>query len=292
MKSKRSRKDSTNSPSADLTSILQGWTYDEDDAVRRVEAEDGREILQVRLPLGLEQYELHGRPDGKRPYKQESWLHFYRRRARAMSPEFALTDRDVERLYKEGLLYYYRYLRFFQMQEYRLCARDTRRNIKLLEFVSTFANPEQSEQLEQYRPYILRMNVMSRALHRLQRDNNIRASLRILERGIETIEELLPLEDSQVFEFEKMRSLQSLEDLRRQLSKHLPLSKEEKLEKEMAQAVEKENYEQAAILRDEIRALRQNKHRRVSRRATSSEVPPVDPTGDTPLDGAIEGGAI
>lgn len=247
--------------SGDITRILARWSYDEDDAIRRITTASGRDVLQVRLPLGIEQYELDGRPDGQRPRSQESWLHVYRRRARRHSPNFTLTDRDIERLYEEGLLYYYRYLRFFQMQEYRLCARDTRRNIRLLEFVSTFGGEKQAEQLEQYRPYILRMNFMSRALWRLQRDNNIRAALRIIDKGIAEIEDMPIVEDNQVFEFEKVRSLQSLSDLHRQLNDHLPVPKDVQLKKEMGEAVQAEDYERAAELRDSLRRLELRRER-------------------------------
>jgi hypothetical protein len=246
----------------DITRILKHWSYDENDAIRRITTPGGRDVLQVRLPLGIEQYELDGRPDGTRPRSQESWLHVYRRRARRHSPNFTLTERDVERLYEEGLLFYYRYLRFFQMQEYRLCARDTRRNIRLLEFVLTFGSEKQAEQLEQYRPYILRMNFMSRALWRLQTDNNIRAALQIINKGIAAVEELPTLEDNQVFEFEKVRSLQSLSDLHRQLNEHLPVPRDVQLKREMGEAVEAEDYERAARLRDALQRLEHRRERR------------------------------
>ena len=48
----------------DLSRVLEAWTYDEADNVRRVTTESGRKVLQVRLPLGVEQYELVGRPAG------------------------------------------------------------------------------------------------------------------------------------------------------------------------------------------------------------------------------------
>ena len=55
-----------NSSLDDLSSLLRGWKYDEDNNVRRFRTKAGREVLQVRLPLGVEQYELNGRPAG--PY--------------------------------------------------------------------------------------------------------------------------------------------------------------------------------------------------------------------------------
>jgi|SoiMethySBSTD1v2_1073268.scaffolds.fasta_scaffold35211_4 hypothetical protein len=241
----------------DLTPILSAWPYDEGRAVRRIRAENGREVLQVRLPLGIEQYEIDGRPDGKRPMDAESWLDYYLRRAKESdegASHYRLKDDEFTNLKEEGLLYYYRYLLFFQVHEYRLCARDTRRNLKLLDFVARHCTALQAEQLEQYRPYMLRMNYMARALLKIQQSEDIPAALRLLQAGAKAIEELSPIEDNQIFEFERTRSLRSIEDLIGQLEAHVP--KHVALRSELERAVREENYERAAVLRDKIAELK------------------------------------
>ncbi|HLU48373.1 MAG TPA: excinuclease ABC subunit B, partial [Planctomycetota bacterium] len=90
----------------DLRPILDSWAYEEGRTIRRVLTPNGREVLQVRLPLGIEQYELHGRPDGKRPEGSESWLHHYREIAESMPHEFELDEEAFDRLREESLLYY------------------------------------------------------------------------------------------------------------------------------------------------------------------------------------------
>ena len=282
--------------SVDLSSLLAAWDYDEENTVRRIRADDGREVLQVRLPLGMEQYEMHGRPDGKRPMKRESWLHYYAKKADLLlkdGREFVLREDDFSRLHREGLLYYHRYVLFFQIREYQLCARDTRRNLKLLDFVSRHAAPEKSEELVQYRPYIHRMNVMARALDRIQDDDDIVMALRILRRGIREIEEMPPIAENSVFKYERSRSLKSLRGLLQGLTPHArarastakrsesrterpasleedvlekPLDPEAALEREMVRAIREEDYERAAILRDEIA-------RRVQARDPAEESP-------------------
>ena len=64
----------------DLRKILRGWPYDPENDARILQGEDSRGILQVRTPMGLEQYELDGRPDGTRPHGLESALEFHQRR--------------------------------------------------------------------------------------------------------------------------------------------------------------------------------------------------------------------
>ena len=47
----------------------------------RITLADGREVMQVRLPLGIEQYELSGRPDGHRPHDAESAFDYHLERS-------------------------------------------------------------------------------------------------------------------------------------------------------------------------------------------------------------------
>jgi hypothetical protein len=245
--------------SHDLTWLLDAWVYDEHKTTRKIKGRNGREILQVRLPLGVEQYEIDGRPDGKRPMDHESWLHYYWYQAKSVqgrAEEHVLTKEDFSRLQEEGLLYYYRYLLFFQLQEYRLCARDTRRNLKLLDFVSRYFPKNQAEQLEQYRPYILRMNFMAKALFKAQEHSDLKGALRLLRKGVKAIEELRTIQSNQIFAFEKVRSLKSLEDLISQLESHLPVPAHVQLVRQMKAAIQEENYEKAAALRDQIALLK------------------------------------
>ncbi len=246
----------TGSPGDDISGILDRWKHDENRTVRRVKARDGREVLQVRLPLGIEQYEINGRPDGRRPEGRESWLSWYRHRARTLGPEFALNQSDCGRLQSEGILYYYRYLLFFQIGDYSLCARDTARNLRLLDFVGKHAtSKEAADGLEQYRPYILRMNIISRTLRRVKDNGNLRAAINSLAKGIETIRNLPELEDSTVFEYERTRSIKSLEDLIRQFRSQIPSSKRDLLKQKMDEAVRREDYEKAALFRDQLKRM-------------------------------------
>jgi len=101
--------------SVDIRRLLQGWPPDPEKPARIVPGEDGREILQVRTPLGLEQLEMEGRPDGARPHGEESELEFQlkrfeRARAAGEEAEFELSSEECAELFSEGTLYYFRYL--------------------------------------------------------------------------------------------------------------------------------------------------------------------------------------
>src|SRR4051812_18189885 len=63
----------------DIDDALHGWPYDPEPGevvARKLRARDGREILQIRIELGLIQMEVEGRPDGARPHEHETYLDY------------------------------------------------------------------------------------------------------------------------------------------------------------------------------------------------------------------------
>ncbi len=261
----------------DISPILESWRYKEGTHIRRVPGHDGKDKIQVRLPMGIEQYEVDGRPDGMQPEGYESYLAYYQAVAEAEGACWELDQEAFTRLYEECLLYYCRYLLFFQLGEYDLCVRDTTRNLDLADFVSQRASSAaMSDAIEQYRPYILRMRAVSLAVKTAKR-SDLHGALDIVAASIAEIEKL-PVIKTQIFRLEKGRSLVALRDLSAQLSRQersfhpeavaaegplamanvchaTPPSRADRLKEELARAVAEENYERAAGIRDELRRI-------------------------------------
>lgn len=246
--------------SVDLRRLLQSWPYDPDNDARITRGNDGREILQVRTPLGIEQYELDGRPDGARPHGLESALDYYQQRlekarAEGKEEEFELSARDCSELFNEGTLYYFRYVRLFQLKDWARTIRDTRRNLTVFDLIHRYAQREEDQQfLEKWRPYIIRVCSSAAVMLELERNAYDRA-LGIARDAVRQIEGLEKIED-ETFEFEQERSLTALRELAAQIQKNRPLSEVEKLEQQLRHAIERQEFERAAQLRDRIRALR------------------------------------
>jgi hypothetical protein len=244
----------------DLRSLLDAWPHDPDDNVRIVRGDDGREIMQVRLPLGVEQYEIDGRPDGRRPHGMESALDYQLRRlaaAKAKGREglFELAPDACAELFDEGTLYYYRYLSLFRLKHWKRTLRDTARNLRLFDFVKRYAGREEARlYLEKWRPYLVRMNAVAAAMIELEQGRHDKA-LGLVQTTIQRIEALEAMED-ETFKFEQQRSVLALRELAGQLEQTRPLSRLERLERELRTAVETQEFERAAQLRDRIRALR------------------------------------
>lgn len=244
----------------DLRRLLECWPYDPDDDARIVRGEDGREVLQVRTPLGIEQLEVEGRPDGARPHGVESAFEYQlqrlaKARAAGAESEFQLDAEDCMELFGEGTLYYFRYLRLFQLKRWAATIRDTARNLRLFDFVHQYAAREEDQcYLEKWRPYILRMNASASALLALEKGAHDKA-LEIIHACIERIEGLEELDD-ETFTFERGRSLTALHELADQVQQTRPVSAVERLERQLKRAIDKQEFERAAELRDKLRALK------------------------------------
>jgi hypothetical protein len=60
-----------------IEQILKDWPYDPETVnVRVVRADDGREVIQMRIDMGLLQLETTGRPDGSRPSGHETYYDY------------------------------------------------------------------------------------------------------------------------------------------------------------------------------------------------------------------------
>jgi hypothetical protein len=250
---------------SDLKPFLDSWPYDPDDCIRVITLANGRDVIQVRLPLGIEQYDLDGRPDGSRPHGADSVLDYYLARleeARKAGSEvgFRLDPDECVELFNEGVLYYYRYLHLFQLKDWERTVRDTVRNLKFFDFVHKYAKRvEDRDYLEQWRPYVLRINAVAAAMIAMDENNHHRA-LALVHAAAEAIEALPDIEED-TFHFERRRSMEALHDLAEEIQKSKPLSELEQLENQLLEAVTAEHYERAAELRDRIRNLRQTERR-------------------------------
>ena len=78
---------------------------------------------------------------------------------------FSINRDDFSLLQSEGILFYCRYYILFQMGDYERTVIDTNHNLKICELVERYSQLKDKEELLQYRPYILRVNVIARAIN-------------------------------------------------------------------------------------------------------------------------------
>jgi hypothetical protein len=266
----------------DLSRLLADWPFEPDGiTVRVITGEDGREKIQLRVDLGLLQMEIDGRPDGALIHRAASWLDYYEVQqqehdgAHPDGPPFVLDSAACAEMLREGVQYYHRYLSFWHLRRFELCARDTARNLRLFAFVRKFARHDRDKlQFDQWRPYVTMMHTRSVAMPLVELQL-LDAALPVIDAGISAIEDFLR-EYGQEERLESVRELSFLRRWRRELESQQNASSEQtensafdtdseetaaikesdpivRLQAELEAAIEAERYEEAARLRDEIR---------------------------------------
>ena len=168
-----------------------------------------------------------------------------------------MNPHECAELFTEGTLYYFRYLRLYQLKDWARTIRDTARNLRAFDLIRRYARREEDRQfLEKWRPYVLRLNASAGVMLELEK----RAYDKALSQATEAIQQIESLEDlnDETFQFERERSLTALRELEAQIRKNRPLSELEQLERQLRRAVERQEFERAAQLRDRIRALKQH----------------------------------
>ncbi len=245
----------------DISPILEGWEYKAGQVVvRKITGADGKPKIQMRLDLGLLQMELDGRPDGERPKDKESLLEYYCAQREKHKAEFGtdagfvLNSEDCYLLQEEGLQYYHRYLSLLALGDYKRAERDTARNLRVFDLVWKHAARESDKwALERYRPYVTMMNTRARASASLDEGNRHRA-IREIEAGMKRIEQSFLDHDQ-----EGMRAtspeLAFLKAWLEEVKENAPPGEVDKLRDELQWAVDVEDYERAARIRDQIRKL-------------------------------------
>jgi len=243
----------------DISPILNAWEYNPEKNVRIIKIGKRKEVLQVRKPLGIEQYEMDGRPDGKKPFAKDSVLTEYLERLKKYKSKnktdkgFIINHDNFLVLYQEGLLFYYRYLILFQVGDFKRTVRDTEHNLKICTLIKKYCqNIEDQIQQLQYRPYIIRINAIANAMLSVKQNMHIIAK-EIIDSAINEIRNLDEIKNM-TFQFEKIRSLNYLKVTLTQITDK-QLSKIDKLKLELEDAVKIENYEKAAEIRDKINEL-------------------------------------
>ncbi|HEY7120687.1 MAG TPA: UvrB/UvrC motif-containing protein [Tepidisphaeraceae bacterium] len=242
----------------DISSVLKGWEYEAGAInVRKIAGNDGKEKLQMRLDLGLLQMEVQGRPDGQRPYGRESFLEYFEEQLRRHTKRhgtglgFALSGDQCQQLREEAVMYYHRYLSLFILGDFPGVIRDTARNLRVLDICGEYAADESDRfVLEQYRPYIIMMN--TRATASLQfKDEQYPKAYHTVTEGLDRIREFF-IRFGQQEAFDKSNEVKILKRFARDIKRKLPVDPVDKLQGKLDRAVKREDYEEAARLRDEI----------------------------------------
>lgn len=239
--------------SQSIRKLLNEWEYDSGKTIRIINDRRGNPVMQVREMMGISEFELEGRPDGSRYRGFDTVLDEVLSRIEKSEKKFKLSEKDLDLLEKESKMFYYRYLLCFQISDFGRVVRDTEHNLKICEIAEMYSTDSKLRiSILQFRPFIVKMNAISRAMISLQK--NVKELAKdILEKAIVRLRSL-PDINSSIFIMEKSRSINYLETALKQLG-FCKADSIECMKKELFTAVELEDYEKAAELRDRIKQL-------------------------------------
>ncbi len=240
----------------DIGDLLNEWEFEHDEFLaRRIRTESGEEKIQIRIDMGLLQLELNGRPDGQQPHGCPSLLAYYQNplKEREGSEEFVLNEDECEDLFQEAWQYYHRYLSLFYLEDYEGVAADTEHTLQIFDLIDQCApNDDIRWYFEQYYPHAIMMQTRARAMLALE-DDDYQEAMRAVEEGIAHIESFVEEWESELEE--DLPEISFLREWYEELEQERPLSQREQLERDLKTAVESENFEEAARIRDKIQTL-------------------------------------
>lgn len=246
----------------DISHLLEQWDYQPGQVVvRRFKAKDGKDKIQLRVDLGLLQMNAEGRPDGKRPCGHPSLFEYHQARLykhvakhNGSDEGFTLKAEDCAKLQMEAIQYHHRYICLLQLEDYPGVIRDTERNLAVFEFVGKHAESEElAWALRQFQPQLLMILARARGAQALRTEDYTMA-IQHVEEGLEQIRSFYR-EHSRADAADQSPEIQSLENWLEEIRAKRPLSARERLERALSEAVQSEDYERAAKVRDELRNL-------------------------------------
>lgn len=230
--------------------ILQEWSFEPGQVqVRQIEGKDGRELLQMRVDMGLLQMEISGRPDGQAPDGFETYFDYLVAQAFEEGDGFQLDDEQCTEVDREFYQFYHRRICWLTMREYAAAIKDATHTLSLMDFTSAYApDPEWSLLHEQYRPFVLFHKVQATALMHLE-ENEPEPAVQAIDNGLKQLQQVFEKHEAGEF-FEEDSFVQKLQEMRTAIVEQYELGPS--LAEQLAEAIEQEQYELAAKLRDRM----------------------------------------
>jgi hypothetical protein len=238
----------------DIDSAMKGWEHKPNVLQARViNARDGREVLQMRLDLGILQMEMTDRPDGTRPHSFGTYYEYLKSKALAAElagKKFTINETQAQEADREFMQFYQRRICWLALGEYGRAVTDADHTLAFMDFVRDHSPSDAyTEAHEQYRGFVLFHRAQAEAAG-LAEDEDPEGAVNALRRGAEKIRDFLAAsgEEADADADPMLAQLTQLEEEIRQ--RH---GVRQTLEEQLAQAVAQEDYETAARLRDTIR---------------------------------------
>jgi hypothetical protein len=232
-----------------LDELLQQWPFEPEAlCVRLLKGADGRDIIQLRVDLGILQLETTGRPDGHRPEGFSTLLEMLCRQE-VEDPDFELNEATCIEIDREFVQFYHRRVAWLRLQRFEKAVQDADHTLALMDFCRDHSPCEEwTFQHEQHRAFVIFHRSQAAALQAIEEQSPENAIAAIND-GLDMIEENF-IDMGWEDQFDSDELVERLTQLRESLRSDFSI--ERPLQERLAEAVESEQYELAAQLRDEM----------------------------------------
>jgi hypothetical protein len=238
----------------DIDFILENWEYQPGVAqARLVQADDGRQVIQLRVDLGVLQLEAAGRPDGASPHGHATYYDYLKeqaRLARKAQTTFALSEEQCQEADREFLQFYHRRMCWLALRQYARAIRDADHTLAFMDFVKRHSpSDEYLHAHEQYRGFVLFQRTQAAAALEVENKEPGRA-VKEIHNGLTRLRDFFAFYEREE-EMEDDRMVQHLRHVESTLREQFQV--EPTLEEQLQDAIANEDYERAARLRDAIK---------------------------------------
>jgi UvrB/uvrC motif len=238
----------------DLDAVLRGWEYKPDVVqARLVQASDGRQVIQMRVDLGVLQLETTGRPDGARPHGCPTYYEHLQKQARSAERagrELTLDEEQCGEADREFVQFYHRRVCWLALRNYNRAVADADHTLAFMDFVRDHSpGDEYTAAHEQYRGFVLFHRTQAAAARAAERDQPEEA-IDVIRDGLEQMRRFFAEHEleERMDEDGMVQQLRRLEKSLRELH-----GIEATLQEQLEKAIAAEDYEGAARLRDKLR---------------------------------------
>lgn len=233
-----------------LDHLLAKWPFSPGQVlVRQIQGEDDRELLQMRIDMGVLQMETEGRPDGERPEGFDTYYDYLVSLAFEEGQDFQLDDVRCTQIDREFYQYYHRRICWLTLKKYAEAVEDAKHTLSLMDFSTSYApDPEWSLVHEQYRPFVMFHMIQASALLALE-GNDPRPAVETIDKGLDSLYEIFEKHDASEH-FDEDGFVVKLREMRAAIKEHYELGPS--LAEQLAEAIAAEQYELAAELRDRM----------------------------------------
>ncbi|MCI0642911.1 MAG: UvrB/UvrC motif-containing protein [Gemmataceae bacterium] len=238
----------------DIDFMLKNWEHKPGVVqARLVQARDGRQVIQMRLDLGVLQMETRGKPDGAQPHGHDSYYHYLREQERLATKagrSFVMSEEQCQEADREFLQFYHRRICWLALRQYARAMEDADHTIGLMDFVKLFSpSDEYTMAHEQYRGFVIFQRTQAAAAFQVEKSSP-EGAIDELRSGLDSMRRFFADHEMEE-QFDEDGMVQHLRKVEQSLRQEYQIGTT--LKEQLDEAIAAEDYEKAARIRDELK---------------------------------------